>query len=119
HQLVAQRQVEPRLTGVTLTTGSAAQLVVDAARLVPLGAQDVEPARLDDLFGLRGGLRFDDGQLFVPGRVVLVGGFHRIQTAGTQPQVGEEVDVAAQHDVGTAAGHVGGDSDGAAAAGLG
>src|ERR1700735_4898214 len=43
----------------------------------------------------------------------------RIQTAGPQPQVGEKVDVAAQHDVGTAAGHVGGDRDGAAAAGLG
>ena len=36
-----------------------------------------------------------------------------------QPLVGEEVDVAAEHDVGAAAGHVGGDGDRAAPAGLG
>ena len=44
HQVVAEREVEPRLARVALTAGAAAQLVVDAARLVPLGAEDVEPA---------------------------------------------------------------------------
>ncbi len=35
HQVVAQRQVEPALTWIALTAGTAAQLVVDATRLVP------------------------------------------------------------------------------------
>ena len=53
HQLVAERQVEPRLARVALAAGPAAQLVVDAARLVPLGAQHVQAAGLDHLLGLR------------------------------------------------------------------
>ena len=44
HQVVFQRQVEARGTGVALAAGAAAQLVVDAARLVPLGADDVQAA---------------------------------------------------------------------------
>ena len=56
HQLVAQGQVEPRLARVALPAGAAAQLVVDAPRLVPLGAQHVQPARLADLLGLGGDL---------------------------------------------------------------
>ena len=52
HQLVLQRQVEPGLARVTLPAGAAAQLVVDAAGVVPLGAEHVEPAGLDDLVGL-------------------------------------------------------------------
>ena len=49
HQVVGQRQVEAALAGVALTAGATAQLVVDAARLVALGAEHVEPAGLDDL----------------------------------------------------------------------
>ena len=49
HQVVAEREVEPRLARVALAAGAAAQLVVDAARLVPLGAEDVEAAELGDL----------------------------------------------------------------------
>ena len=49
HQVVAEREVEARLARVALTTGAAAQLVVDAARLVPLGAEHVQAAELDDL----------------------------------------------------------------------
>ena len=44
HQLVLERQVEPGLARVALTAGATAQLVVDAARLVALGAEDVEAA---------------------------------------------------------------------------
>ena len=44
HQLVLERQVEPGLARVALTAGTTAQLVVDAARLVALGADDVEAA---------------------------------------------------------------------------
>ena len=44
HQLVLERQVEPGLARVALTTGPAAQLVVDPAGLVPLGPDDVQAA---------------------------------------------------------------------------
>ena len=44
-----QRQVEAALAGVALTAGTTAQLVVDAARLVALGAEHVEAAGVDDL----------------------------------------------------------------------
>ena len=57
HQVVFEREVEPRRTRVALAAGAAAQLVVDAARLVPLGAEDVQPAEVDDLFVLGFGLR--------------------------------------------------------------
>ncbi len=116
HQLVAQRQIEARLARVALPAGATAQLVVDAPRLVALGAQHVQAAGLDHLGGLLAGLLLDQGQLLVPGGLVLLGRLHRIQAAFAQPLVGEEVDVAAQHDVGAAAGHVGGDGDAAAAA---
>ena len=46
HQIVFQRQEELRAAGVALTAGTAAQLVVDAARFMALGADDVEPAGL-------------------------------------------------------------------------
>ena len=49
HQVVAEREVEARLPRVALTTGAPAQLVVDAPRVVPLGAEHVKPAEVDDL----------------------------------------------------------------------
>ena len=45
HQVVLERQVEARGARVALAAGAAAQLVVDAARLVALGAEDVEAAQ--------------------------------------------------------------------------
>src|SRR5437773_2522217 len=44
-----QVQLEPRRAGIALAARSAAELVVDAARLVPLGAEDVQTAGGDDL----------------------------------------------------------------------
>ena len=55
HELVFERQVEAALAGVALAAGAAAQLVVDAAALVALGAEHVEAAELADLVAL--GLR--------------------------------------------------------------
>ena len=52
HQVVFQGQVEARGTGVALAGGAPAQLVVDAAGLVALGADDVQPAQLAHLFHL-------------------------------------------------------------------
>src|SRR5262245_16521203 len=46
HEVVLAREVKPRLAGVALTAGAAAQLVVDAAGLVALGAEDVQAAQL-------------------------------------------------------------------------
>ena len=108
HELVTEGEVEPGLTRVALAAGAAAQLVVDAARLVPLGAQHVKPAHLDDVLGLFAGFGLDLRQLLVPGGLVFVGGLDRVQARRAHPQVGQEVDVAAEHHVGTAAGHVGG-----------
>ena len=48
HQVVVERQVEARRARVALAAGAAAELVVDPAALVALGADDVQPARLDD-----------------------------------------------------------------------
>ena len=45
HQRVFERQVEARAARVALAAGAAAQLVVDAARFVALGADDVQAAR--------------------------------------------------------------------------
>ena len=56
HQIVFQRQVEARCAGIALTAGASAQLVVDAARLVTFGAEDEQPAEIDDfvVFGVGG-----------------------------------------------------------------
>ncbi len=48
-----KRQVEPRRARITLAAGAAAQLVVDAPRLVPFGAEDVKAAECDDALALR------------------------------------------------------------------
>ena len=52
HQVVLERQVEARGAGVALAAGAAAELVVDAPRLVALGAQDVQAAGGEHLLAL-------------------------------------------------------------------
>jgi hypothetical protein len=52
HQLVVEAEEEPALTRVALTAGTAAQLVVDAAGVVALGADHVEAAELTHLLAL-------------------------------------------------------------------
>ena len=59
HQVVFERQVEARRAGIALAAGAAAQLVVDAPRLVALGGDDVEAAERDDLVVLRIALRLE------------------------------------------------------------
>jgi hypothetical protein len=44
HQVVFERQEELRRAGIALAAGAAAELVVDAAAFVPLGAEDMEPS---------------------------------------------------------------------------
>ena len=45
HEVVFEGEVEAAGSGVALASGAAAELVVDAAGLVALGAEDVEAAR--------------------------------------------------------------------------
>src|SRR5262249_25819639 len=49
HQVVLERDVEPARTRIALPAGAAAKLVVDAPRLVPLGAHDMQAAHVGDL----------------------------------------------------------------------
>src|SRR5436305_982371 len=46
HELVVAGEVEPRLSRIALATGAPAQLVVDPARLVPLGPEHVQAAEV-------------------------------------------------------------------------
>jgi hypothetical protein len=85
---------------------------------VALGAQHVEAAGLLDLLGLGRDLGAHRLDGLVPGRLVLLAGVDRVEPAPAQLQVGQELVVAAQHDVGAAAGHVGGHGDRAGVAGL-
>ena len=57
HQVVFERKEELRVAGIALAAGTAAQLVVDAAALMPLGAENVEPAGGERLFLQAGDLR--------------------------------------------------------------
>ena len=56
HQIVFEREIEARRARVSLAAGPAAELVVDAASLVPLGGDDVKTARANDLVVLVVGL---------------------------------------------------------------
>ena len=142
HEVVFEGEEEAGGAGVALTAGAAAQLVVDAARLVAFGAEDVQAAGFDDgvVFRFRcsrvGGdgvvpVRLRDFELL---RLVVEadeagggdggdGAFGCGDGAGglalDEVLAGHELGVAAEQDVGTAAGHVGGDGDHAEASGLG
>ena len=117
HQVVLEREVEAGLPRVALSAGAAAQLVVDAARLVPLGAQHVQPAELDDLVVLLGHGLLRALDLLVPGGLVGLRVLLGVQAALLELGMRHELDVAAEHDVGAAAGHVGRDGDRALGAG--
>ena len=68
HQVVVEGQVEARRAGVALAAGAAAELVVDAAALVALGADDVQAARRDDALVVLLGDRLRLGERRVVGR---------------------------------------------------
>ena len=111
HQVVLERQEELRAAGIALAAGAAAQLVVDAAAFVALGAEHVEAA---------GGER-----LLLEARRSRRGSpLLRVALRASPSMSGElaldaHLGVAAELDVGAAAGHVGGDGDRAGHAGLG
>ena len=105
-QVVLAGQEEFRGAGVALTAGAAAQLVVDAAALVALGAEDEQAAGGQRLLLLNGDVGLQTG---------LFRGFHlrrdflRQVAQVLTPFLQAHFEVAAQLDVGAAAGHVGGD----------
>ena len=111
HQIVLQRQEELRAAGVALAAGAAAQLVVDAAAFVALGADDVEAAGVDRLL-LEVGDFGADLRLLARARSAS-------EASGSTSWRTPHLDIAAELDVGAAAGHVGGDGDRAGHAGLG
>ena len=139
-QVVFQREEEPGGAGVPLAPRAPAELVVDAPGFVPLRPQDVQAAQLDHPVVLRLGLLADLGEgrgvalrivglqetialhVLDLGQDFLVrGGFQTVPLRLAPPEdLGRHgLRVPAQKDVGTAAGHVGGDGHRLQAARLG
>ena len=116
HEVVLERQVELGLARIALTAGAAAQLVVDTAGLVALGADDGQAAggKHALALGLASLLGLGVKLLELLGRHILHG-----QTLVLQALAHQLVGVAAQQDVGTTTGHVSSDGHGAVASGLG
>src|SRR5687768_11285438 len=71
HEIVFEREVEPRAARIALAPRAAPQLVVDAPRLVALRADDMQPASRHDLFVLGGDDSLGLLDLLLPERVVL------------------------------------------------
>ena len=63
-QIVLEREVEARLARVALTAGTAAELIVDAAGVVALGADDEQTAGLAHAVGLTRDLGLVPGERF-------------------------------------------------------
>ena len=99
------------MAGIALAAGAAAQLVVDAAALVPLGAEHVEAAGGERLFLESRDLGADLAASRALSRSPR-------SSMSAQFLADAHVGIAAELDVGAAAGHVGGDGDGARHAGL-
>src|SRR5262249_27592231 len=67
-----EREVEAGRAGIALSARATTQLVVDAARLVPLGAEDVHAAGLDHLLALAGALLLEAGEDLLEALLVLL-----------------------------------------------
>src|SRR5690606_39192233 len=91
HQVVFERDVEAARTRVALTAGAAAQLIVDTPRLVPLGTDDVQTAR-----------RHHGIVTLLPLFTHAAARFLVVRIDGGELRF----EIAAEHDVGAAAGHV-------------
>ena len=116
HQVVFEREVELGAAGVALAAGAAAQLVVDAPAFVPLGADHVEAAGVErrcffSPTSACGSLAFL--------AICRARGPCRPRSRRRSILAGAHVGVAAELNVGAAAGHVGGDGHRARHAGLG
>ena len=147
-QIVFEREEEARRAGIALAAGAAAKLIIDAAGLVAFGAENVQAAQGDDFVALGAALlgelivdrlpliernledlAFDLEEHHVRrrsgSRLAPSGADHRGGRGVGHGQAvleaivaGHGLGIAAEQNVGAAAGHVGGDGDGAFAAGL-
>ena len=126
HKFVLHGQIEDRRTDIALTACSSSQLIVDTAGLVTLGADDAQSAPGNDFFFFL----IDFCFIFVVEFPELLARFQNFGVVGIVVRGSRgngllaHADVAhtfyrhvfgiaAQHDVGTAAGHVGSDGNGA------
>ena len=116
HQLVLERQIEPRRAGVALAAGAPTQLVVDPARLVALGTDDMQPAQADHLLALGIG---DPPGLRQRSLALLRCGLLDRDPLFVQNLLDQPLGIAAEQDVGATAGHIGRDRDCAQPPGLG
>ena len=116
HEVVLERKVELGLARIALTAGTPAELVVDATALMALGADDGQAAGGEHALALLGALLLSG---LLGGGNLLGGGDVDGGACGGELLLGQLVGVATEQDVGTTASHVGGDCDGALAAGLG
>ena len=116
HQVVVERQVEARRPGSPWRPARPRSWLSIRRRVVALGADDVQAARRDDPLVVLVG----DGLGLGEGRVVcLLVHLGRVEAALVERLGGEAGRVAAEQDVGAAAGHVRRDRDRAGPAGLG
>ena len=113
HQVVLEDEVELGAARVALAAGAAAQLVVDAPALVALGGEHVEAAGASTL-ALASAISASTRARSAAGSSVLA-----LLLGGLQLLHHPHLDVAAELDVGAAAGHVGGDGHRAGHAGVG
>ena len=130
-QIVFKREVEARLARVALTAGTAAQLVVDTAGIVALRADDEQAPCLADLVRLTADLlavlfkglgehvaRVEDLLVVGLGVAGRLGDELVAETRLAQIGLCHVLGVAAEHDIGTTAGHVRRDRDCAELTGL-
>ena len=116
HQVVFERQEEARAAGIALAARAAAQLVVDAAALVALGADHVEAAGFE-----RPGASSSATSAAISVRFLAIcsGGALPFSCSSSPSSLEQHVEVAAELNVGATARHVGGDGHRAWHAGLG
>ena len=96
-QIVVQRQEETACARIALTPGAPAQLIVDAARFVPFGAQDKQTADGLNFFLFFGALGLE---FFQHRRIIRIG-----IIAAARP-ASQKLGIAAEQNIRPAAGHV-------------
>ena len=115
HQIVLEREEEARAAGIALAARAAAELIVDAPALMALGADHVKAAGFERLLFLLGDFGCDLAR-----RAVMASDVGSLPfSVSPRSSRDQHVGIPAELDVGAAAGHVGGDRDGAGHAGLG
>src|ERR1019366_10825305 len=108
-QIILGREEEAALARVALASGAPAQLIVDAPRLMALGADDVQPAGFDHALAILLEPRLEGGQQL--DELLVEAGGAGAQAEFCQFEAYLMLGVPAQLDVDTAAGHVRRDRD--------